>query len=279
VVAEVKPTYTAEAMRNRVQGTVTLRGIVERDGTISSIEVLNSLDKMYGLDQAAIDALKQWRFQPGTVDGNPVRVLVNVELTFAIRDRPPSQAWPAGFIVITGGPTADETAESDGVRVTVARPATWTRRSGAATEWLVLRAADGVSTVSAIRPENAAFELRAPAADPLVSRVAESVRRGQPVADAEILGTGQIQSANVFWVWTALRLPRLPASSSAADAERFAEARTWVFIATVNGKVFGVSCTLPIPRGLEPAAIDELVRKAGATFGPIVNSVRIQQVQ
>ena len=59
VASEVKPAYTPEAMRARIQGVVRLRGIVERDGTISSVEVLDSLDRTYGLDQAAVNALQQ----------------------------------------------------------------------------------------------------------------------------------------------------------------------------------------------------------------------------
>src|SRR5262245_20566523 len=53
-VAPPKPTrqvnagYTPEAIRNRIQGKVRLRGIVERDGTVSGIEVVESLDKQFG---------------------------------------------------------------------------------------------------------------------------------------------------------------------------------------------------------------------------------------
>src|SRR4051794_1289207 len=87
VQREVKPGYTPEAMRNRIQGSVRLQAIVERDGTVSGIQVIRSLDSQFGLDQSAVDALKQWQFQPGVLaDGTPVRVLINVELTFTLRN-------------------------------------------------------------------------------------------------------------------------------------------------------------------------------------------------
>ena len=49
------------------------------------IKITRSLDSTFGLDQQAIIAVKQWRFRPGTYKGQPVPVLVNVELTFTLR--------------------------------------------------------------------------------------------------------------------------------------------------------------------------------------------------
>lgn len=85
VLREVKPQYTAEAMRAKVQGRVMLECIVLPDGTVGNVEVLRSLDSVFGLDQEAIRAAKQWRFDPGTRFGEPVAVLVTIELTFTLR--------------------------------------------------------------------------------------------------------------------------------------------------------------------------------------------------
>jgi protein TonB len=82
---EVKPQYTADAMRAKVQGTVLLECVVLPDGTVGSVEVVRSLDSTFGLDQEAIKAAKQWRFRPGTRLGEPVAVLVTIELTFTLR--------------------------------------------------------------------------------------------------------------------------------------------------------------------------------------------------
>ena len=85
LVREVKPAYTADAMRAKVQGTVWLECVVMPDGTVGRVQVVRSLDSTFGLDQEAIKAAKQWRFRPGTRLGEPVPVLITIELAFTLR--------------------------------------------------------------------------------------------------------------------------------------------------------------------------------------------------
>src|SRR5688572_12474567 len=85
VVREVKPQYTADAMRAKVQGTVLLECVILPDGSVGRVDVVKSLDSTFGLDQEAVKAARQWRFQPGTRFGEPVAVLVTIELTFTLR--------------------------------------------------------------------------------------------------------------------------------------------------------------------------------------------------
>jgi len=85
VLREVKPQYTSDAMRAKVQGTVWLECVVRPDGSVSDVQVVRSLDSTFGLDQEAVKAARQWRFQPGTRQGEPVAVLVTIELTFTLR--------------------------------------------------------------------------------------------------------------------------------------------------------------------------------------------------
>jgi len=85
VIREVKPQYTAEAMRAKVQGTVLLRCVVLSDGNMGPCEVARSLDSSFGLDQEAIKAARQWKFRPGTRLGEPVNIEVIIELTFTLR--------------------------------------------------------------------------------------------------------------------------------------------------------------------------------------------------
>jgi TonB family protein len=85
VVRQVKPEYTAEAMRARVQGSVLLECVVRPNGRCTDIQVVRSLDPTFGLDQEAVEAAEQWRFEPGTRLGEPVPVLVTIELTFTLR--------------------------------------------------------------------------------------------------------------------------------------------------------------------------------------------------
>jgi len=85
ILREIKPQYTADAMRAKVQGTVLLECVVLADGTVGRVDVVKSLDPTFGLDQEAVKAAKQWRFLPGTRFGEPVAVLVTIELTFTLR--------------------------------------------------------------------------------------------------------------------------------------------------------------------------------------------------
>jgi protein TonB len=83
LLAQVRPTYTDEALTNRIQGTVELELIVRSNGEPDAIRVVRSLDRG-GLDVEAIRAVRQWRFRPGHVAGEPVDVLVTVVVNFSI---------------------------------------------------------------------------------------------------------------------------------------------------------------------------------------------------
>jgi TonB family protein len=75
--------YTPEALQNRVQGEVLLTCVISKSGVPTQIEVTKSLEA--SLDAAAIKALEQWRFDPGTKDGEPVAVRIAVEMNFTLK--------------------------------------------------------------------------------------------------------------------------------------------------------------------------------------------------
>lgn len=87
VIFEKKPAYTAEAMRAKIQGAVEIEAIVRADGSLDQARIVRSLDRIYGLDQKALEAVRQWRFRPGVLKatGQPVDILVTIELTFTLR--------------------------------------------------------------------------------------------------------------------------------------------------------------------------------------------------
>jgi TonB family protein len=85
LLREVKPQYTADAMRAKIQGTAVLDCVVTAEGTVGECQIVRSLDSSFGLDQKAVEAAKQWRFVPGKRLGQPVPVLVTIELTFTLR--------------------------------------------------------------------------------------------------------------------------------------------------------------------------------------------------
>jgi len=85
LLSDVRPRYTSDAMRARVQGAVLIGCIVNTKGEVTDVKVLRSLDATFGLDQEAMVAARQWRFLPGRRRGEPVPVVVSIELVFTLR--------------------------------------------------------------------------------------------------------------------------------------------------------------------------------------------------
>jgi len=83
-VTQVKPKYTEEALIRKIQGTVIIEMVVRADGMPDAIHVISSLDPG-GLDATAIEAARQWRFEPGRLGDTPVDVLVTLMLDFRIQ--------------------------------------------------------------------------------------------------------------------------------------------------------------------------------------------------
>jgi TonB family protein len=82
VLHKVEPKYTQEARDEKIAGTVLLKIVVTAQGKADNIEVVKGIDP--GLDQAAMDAVAQWEFQPGTKDGQPVNVWATIEVNFRL---------------------------------------------------------------------------------------------------------------------------------------------------------------------------------------------------
>jgi len=82
---QVKAQYTAEAMRQMIEGDVLLSVVVKADGSVGAVDVKESLDSVYGLDESAVTAMKQWTFKPGTKDGKPAAVRVDVKMKFTLK--------------------------------------------------------------------------------------------------------------------------------------------------------------------------------------------------
>jgi protein TonB len=80
-----RPNYTADAMRAKVSGTVSLEAVVLPDGNVGEVRITRSLDPTFGLDQEAVRTVRSWKFRPGMKQGRPVAVWVIVELEFTLR--------------------------------------------------------------------------------------------------------------------------------------------------------------------------------------------------
>ena len=81
-IGDVAPVYPAEARTARVQGVVILEATISSTGEVTGVEVLRSVPL---LDEAAVAAVSQWRYEPTLVDGVAVPVLMTVTVNFALR--------------------------------------------------------------------------------------------------------------------------------------------------------------------------------------------------
>lgn len=80
-VFDVTPLYPAIAQTARVQGVVILEAVIDASGSVESVKVLRSIPL---LDQAAVDAARQWRYTPALLNGEPVPVVMTVTVNFML---------------------------------------------------------------------------------------------------------------------------------------------------------------------------------------------------
>ncbi len=76
------PRYPEIARAARIEGTVELEAVIDATGSVTELRVIKGLP--LGLDQAALDAVRRWRFEPATYDGRPVAVLYNLTIHFRL---------------------------------------------------------------------------------------------------------------------------------------------------------------------------------------------------
>ncbi len=76
-----RPAYPRIAIAARIQGTVRIQAIIERDGIIGHLQVLSGPPM---LTKAALDAVQQWRYKPTLLNGQPVEVITEIDVTFAL---------------------------------------------------------------------------------------------------------------------------------------------------------------------------------------------------
>jgi periplasmic protein TonB len=81
-VADAAPIYPAIARNARVQGVVILEAVLDTQGRVESVHVLRSIPL---LDQAAVDAVRQWRYTPTLLNGQAVPVVMTVTVTFTLQ--------------------------------------------------------------------------------------------------------------------------------------------------------------------------------------------------
>jgi protein TonB len=81
LVNMIRPVYPPLAKQARIQGTVRLQAIIAKDGAVVQLEVQSGHPLLV---QAALDAVKQWRYQPTLLNGEPVEVVTTVDVVFTL---------------------------------------------------------------------------------------------------------------------------------------------------------------------------------------------------
>jgi len=81
LILRVQPAYPLLARQVRVQGLVVLRAVISREGTIENLQVLSGHPMLV---QAAVDAVRQWRYRPYVLNGEPVEVETEVKVNFIL---------------------------------------------------------------------------------------------------------------------------------------------------------------------------------------------------
>ena len=77
------PQYTEIARKARITGVVIVEAIIDKQGNVTNVKILKGLPM--GLDQAAVDAVKRWRFEAATLNGKPVAVIYNLTINFQLQ--------------------------------------------------------------------------------------------------------------------------------------------------------------------------------------------------
>jgi protein TonB len=81
LIQDVAPQYPPEAGRARIEGTVVLLAVIGKDGTVREVRVESGLPVFA---QAAIDAVKQWRYRPYLLNGEPIEIDSQITINFTL---------------------------------------------------------------------------------------------------------------------------------------------------------------------------------------------------
>ncbi len=98
-LSQPQPKYTDAAKAAHIQGDVGLELTVDQDGKASQIRVTNPLG--YGLDENAVEAVKQWRFRPATVDGKPTSLRAQLTVSFRLHQPPQKSDLPLPIKILS----------------------------------------------------------------------------------------------------------------------------------------------------------------------------------
>ena len=81
LLQEIKPLYPPLARQARIQGNVILHAIIDKEGKVAELQVVSGHPLLV---QSALDAVRQWRYKPTLLNGDPVEVDTTITVTFTM---------------------------------------------------------------------------------------------------------------------------------------------------------------------------------------------------
>lgn len=81
LVKKAQPTYPPSALRMRIEGAVQLMATISKNGNISAVKILSGDPQ---LARTAVDAVKQWKYKPYLLNGEPVEIQTQVTVNFKL---------------------------------------------------------------------------------------------------------------------------------------------------------------------------------------------------
>jgi len=116
-----QPVYPPAAFNARYAGSVLVEMTVQKDGTVGDVKVIECTRPKVGFEEAAMDAVKKWKFQPGLENGEPIEVTTRIKLSFTRTgsgDRAQGQVTAGGILASprpqTAGPAPRSSSRNPG---------------------------------------------------------------------------------------------------------------------------------------------------------------------
>ena len=86
IIHKVSPTYPEEARKSGLMGVVVCETIITAEGDVGAIKIVRTADEVF--NQPTVDAIKQWKFEPATLHGEPVDVIYLLTVKYNLQKEP-----------------------------------------------------------------------------------------------------------------------------------------------------------------------------------------------
>lgn len=292
-VTYVPPQYTPEATRAKIQGDVVVNARITPTGTLEDLRIERSLDKIYGLDEKALEAVRQWRYEPARRNGQPFAVRVNVTVKFELDSTALAPSWPSTFVesassASTGAGWTFATVPVGGAALQYGTPEGWTADTTPPAPRVLRLSGNGGHSIVEVGPPTpfavdtaTASALSLPvSSEATLRQLANTIAtRGGRAAAPAFNSVGQVQIGARWWVWFDLDTPApslnemRPEFRDALAKENISGAHGWLF-STIDGQqVYQVLCIALLPGSA--ANRDAEMKRAGASFAAVLRRMTL----